>query len=534
MIAGSVHVDARCVALIALLCAVGLPSSLAADGGPAKIAGAWPNHMGPTLSFTDPGGAALIDKLSEVRVAWKSEEGGIGFGKAHSHAMQSGYLRGTHLPPSGAASPILAGGLVVQAYYLPSGDVWSEAAEKSLGAGFKDFKSFALVSADDVVIAIDAATGKTRWKKVFAGKGVNRGAGKRGEWNVTPCAGDGMVFAMGSAGRIYCLELATGKLLWESHIGAVHEAIEKDRAAALKERRFVKAPGRPYGMLMVAGGVLLAPDWAGGLLGIDPASGRTLWHASERSGITSGFNSPAPVSVGGRPYVACVNRTGDLRLIDHRTGKVLWTHALGSMHLTQPVFGKELLLVMAPNTERVDPKQKDPKQSPPNFGVLAAYRLSEAGATRVWQLDGAKYPVECKLDGGPSRKIATRRDGVIYHAAWWGHQSKLAIVRESDGKVLSGLDDCGHFWCVYLWGDRFFFLTDIQHGKHSVWQVYDLNAAVPTKLDEAAFPGYGTHRVCGYEVPLYSIFADGFMFCREIRADRSWGGIVCYDLRKTR
>lgn len=31
----------------------------------------------------------------------------------------------------------------------------------------------------------------------------------------------------------------------------------------------------------------------------------------------------------------------------------------------------------------------------------------------------------------------------------------LAIVRESDGKVLSSLDDAKHFWCVYLWGDRF-------------------------------------------------------------------------------
>ena len=179
-----------------------------------------------------------------------------------------------------------------------------------------------------------------------------------------------------------------------------------------------------------------------------------------------------------------------------------------------------------------DPKQKDPNQAPPNFAVLAAYRLSEAGAARVWKLDGAKYPVECKLDGGPGRRIYTRRDGVIYHGAWWGQQSKLAIVREEDGKLLASLDDCKHFWCVHLWGDRFFFLTDIQHGHHSTWQVYDLNPERPKKLDEATFPGYGDHRVCGYEVPLYEIFADGFMFCREVKTGQRWGGIVCYDLRK--
>jgi hypothetical protein len=519
-----------------LLSAIPLIGAPAAPAGQpvdqVRITSDWPSFLGPSGAFAGEGEAKLIGKLSQVRQVWRSEEGGIGFGKGHSGAMRSGHLRGSGMPPSGAAGPILAGGLIVQSYYLPRGDVWDQAAEKSLGEGFAEFRSFALVAADDVVIAIDAATGKTRWKTVFEDKGISRGAGKRGEWNVTPCAAGGKVFAFGTTGRIYCLDLASGKLLWESNIGAVHEALERDKQQVLKERRFVKAGGKPYGMLLVADGVLLAPDWAEGLLGIDPATGKLLWHASQRGGITSGYNAPAPVTVSGRPYVACVNRTGDLRLIDHRTGKVLWTHALGSMHLTQPVFGKELLLVMEANRDRTDPKQTDPNQVPPNFGVLAGYRLSEGGAERVWKLDGARYPVECKLDGGPARKIATRRDGIVYHGAWWGQQSKLAIVREADGKVLSSLDDCGHFWCIYLWGDRFFFLTDIQHGHHSTWQVYDLNAEQPSKLDEATFPGHGDHRVCGYEVPMHEIFADGFMFCREVRTDQRWGGIVCYDLRK--
>jgi hypothetical protein len=234
------------------------------------------------------------------------------------------------------------------------------------------------------------------------------------------------------------------------------------------------------------------------------------------------------VTVNGRPYVVCVNGAGDLRLVDHSNGRVLWTHPLGSMHLTQPVFGKELLLVMDPNTKR----KRNETDAKPQFGVLAGYRLSETGAVRVWQLDADKYPVECWLDGGPGRRVYTRRDGIVYHAAWWGQQSKLAVVREEDGKVLSSFDDCKHFWCVYLWGDRFFFLTDIQHGGHSAWQVYDLDPEQPKKLDEATFPGYGDHRVCGYEVPLYDAFVDGFMFCREVKSSERWGGIVCYDLRR--
>jgi hypothetical protein len=232
-----------------------------------------------------------------------------------------------------------------------------------------------------------------------------------------------------------------------------------------------------------------------------------------------------PVMVGGRPFIACASRTGDLRLLDHRTGKVLWTHALGSLHLTQPVFGKELLLVMDADLQ----KNRNETDAIAQFGVLAGYRLSETGATRVWQLDGARYPTELWLDGGPARKIVTRRDGVIYHSAWWGQQSKLAVVREADGKVLSDFD-CQHYWVAYLWGDRFFFLTDIQHGKHGPWQVYDTDPAKPAKLSEGVFPSKN-ERTCGYEVPLHEIFADGFMFCREWRP--GWGGgLCCYDLRR--
>ena len=516
--------------LAALLCIAAAQVALAAPPV-AKVTSDWPSHLGPGGGFADAAAppAKLIDDVSKAKLLWHSEENGIGFGKAYSGAMRGGFAKGTGLPPSGAASPILAGGMVIQSYFLPRQGVIGQDARKGLGANFETCRSFTYVSADDAVIAIDAATGRTCWKQVFADKGINYAPGKRGEWNVTPCAGQGKVFAFGTTGRIYCLELATGKLLWESHIGAVHERLEAAKKQALLDGQMVRPGIRPYGMLIYADGVLLAPDWAGGLLGIDPAGGKTLWRATAGGGLTSGFNSPVPVTVGGVAYVACVNGGGDLRLVDHRNGgKVLWTHALGSLHLTQPVFGKELLLVMDANLK----KKRGENDARAQFGVLTGYRLSEKGARRVWQLDAEKYPVECWLDGGPSRKIATARDGIVYHAAWWGNQSKLAVVREADGKVLSSLDDCKHFWCIYLWGDRFFFLTDIQHGGHSTWQVYGRDGEKLKLLSEGTFPS-DCKRTCGYEVPLYSMYADGLMFCREWK--EGWGGgMSCYDLRKAR
>jgi hypothetical protein len=76
--------------------------------------GDWPSHLGANGAFSDTSGVALVSDIGQAKRVWLSEETGIGFGKAHSGAMGSGYAKGTGLPPSGAASPILAGGLVIQ------------------------------------------------------------------------------------------------------------------------------------------------------------------------------------------------------------------------------------------------------------------------------------------------------------------------------------------------------------------------------------------------------------------------------------
>ncbi len=81
-----------------------------------------------------------------------------------------------------------------------------------LGPGVKE--KF-LLHADDVIVCMDAVTGKTLWKTVFAEKGCYQQGHKIGPVNNTPCVGDGKVFAMGSLGRVYALDAQTGKPLWE-------------------------------------------------------------------------------------------------------------------------------------------------------------------------------------------------------------------------------------------------------------------------------------------------------------------------------
>ena len=69
-------------------------------------------------------------------------------------AARGGHCYPKEMKPSGCRSLIVADGLVLLGYFNPHDEL----------------------IADDIVVAVDAATGRTRWKQVYAGQGLNRGA----------------------------------------------------------------------------------------------------------------------------------------------------------------------------------------------------------------------------------------------------------------------------------------------------------------------------------------------------------------------
>ncbi len=501
------------------------PVRLQRSGSTVVLKTDWPSYLGPEGNFSEPSQARLLDDMTRVRLVWESEEREIGFGKANTSAGKSGLgPEFFGLPPGGQASPIVAGGLVVMAYFVPRGDVWDTEVQARMGPRFQ--KNVWLVGADDVVIGIDAATGRTKWKRVFQDKGINTGAGKRGGWAVTPCAADGTVFSLGTTGRVYALDLATGKPLWESDIGATHERLEAAKKRGLANRRLaVKAAnlGRQYGILAVACGVLLVPDWNGGLLGFDTQRGTCLWR---QQGLLSGFNGPCPVRIEGKEYTVCVDRKGFMRLIDPTSGSILWTVALRSEHLTQPVASGKHLLVFESNAVHKDGGEVNRR------GVLAGYRFDTKGAQRRWILP-AEYAHELKLDSGPARRVIPR-DGFVYHLCVRRIPKKsrvLLIIREEDGAILRSQEiEAGQF---YVWGNRLITVTDITHrpraANREIWQLHTLDPAdfrrlgAPWHVNSRADPVH--FATGGYELPVYEAYAGGLMYCRVM------GGIRCYDLR---
>jgi outer membrane protein assembly factor BamB len=222
----------------------------------------WPAWRGPySNGSAAPCGEALVDDPAKAKLVWESEDTIPGARVADSRRVvpaHEGQMSG------GFASPVVADGRVFITYYVPNGDVYDEAITKrhEAAGGFGKEKWY--VDTDDILHAFDAATGKTLWKTVFPNKGMNYNLfNKGGPCNLTPCAWDGKVFVIGSAGSVYCVDAKTGNLLWQSTVGERAERFEALRKVCHEQKRIPQFNRDMSSSPIVADGVLVCSDFLG-------------------------------------------------------------------------------------------------------------------------------------------------------------------------------------------------------------------------------------------------------------------------------
>jgi outer membrane protein assembly factor BamB len=477
------------------LAALSLALGARAQDPPTKIAHDWPCYTGPGGTFADLSRVKLLDDLSQARLAWTSEHDDLGYGKTTSGG---GHRYGAKSRPSGSCSLIVAGGLVIVAYFSPKNSV----------------------IADDVILALDAATGKTRWKQVYAGKGLNRGAGKHPSYGPTPAAADGRVFHLGSSGRIYGMELAGGKPLWEADLGDYPQHYQA-LAATVQPKDEIKdglwtvrkSMRQTVTPLIVIDGVLLVPCGLPRLYAFDTATGKELWKLDGAS------RTPSPARIGEKTYALCTGEDQTMRLVEPKTGKVLWTEPIGVRYGTTHGFivadGRAFL-----------PYQKTAGKTRQESAPLAAFALSETGPKLLWQ----------SKDGVDSETYFAYRDGVFYANL---PDKFVKAFKADDGTLLSDLDVSksmslhGH---LHLWGDRLVLVGDDCH--ESLGGVCYYQSCTPGAKDlklsgqplaPRTFKQY--YGVGGYECWMRPPFADGFLFNRSVDAETGKGVILCWDLR---
>ncbi|MCX6909650.1 MAG: PQQ-like beta-propeller repeat protein [Verrucomicrobia bacterium] len=190
--------------------------------------------------------------------------------------------------------------------------------------------------ADDVVICLDLATGKTLWKCKSPGEAVGRLASS------TPCVSGGRVFALGST-HCYAVDANSGKLIWSAPM-----------------------PGKaPASSPMVADGVLVMN--AGKLAAFDAATGKQLWVQPKAGG---GNSSPVAWKCGDKTVAIC-NGRGVMAGVDLKSGDVLWTTPAGG-DCTPAIVGDSLAA----------------QASNPKIGIFAG-KLAATGFSKLWN-----YPID--------------------------------------------------------------------------------------------------------------------------------------------
>lgn len=227
---------------------------------------------------------------------------------------------------------------------------WSEAIQAQIIAAVPPTKRVA----EDAIVCLDFATGKTLWKTTLPGAPVGRTASS------TPVVAGGKVYAICST-RVWCLDAATGKTTWEFPLKG-------------NKRGVGSSP------LLVDGVLIVNVDR---LTAIDAATGKQLWVQDKAGG---GNSSPVSWKAGERTLVLC-NGKADLGAVDLKTGEVAWT-APGGGDSTPAISGDTL----AVQTKR------------PELG-LVCYALSTVGATKRWN-----FPV----DALRTQSSPVIKDGAVY------------------------------------------------------------------------------------------------------------------------
>lgn len=430
----------------------------------------------------------LVRDPSQARLLWKSEA-----------LIPAGYYEGSNIGKicdiqSGHASPVLAGGRLYLHYFVGDGPSFdAEKVERGVTANGKADrvvrcppamwqKKFA-ERADQLIVCIDAQTGRTLWQTCFDEAGPNIAGWKtrvgpsspnaKAASHLTPCVDDGRVFAKGTGGTLYALDAATGDLLWQE-------------------------PG--FGLLTdtcIAADGVVATGSGSALIGLDARTGERLWQIDNATGSRV---SHIRHRLDDR-WVFIAPRG---QCIEARSGRVLWQ--------ADPCSG-----VLAAGDGHMVSLETAGK-----VGILRCWRIDQHGMELVWQ-----HRTE------PNRA----KPRTITPVIWGGHvfarlptpgcrNNRFTLGFElASGRSIGQASGTKSFSSPSGGDDRLFngnaavvLLQDVTPGS-----IADLAADTgrQQKVADAA-----TSVVFLGAPETTPIYADGRLY------SRTFDGIVCYDLRR--
>ncbi|MFN9457932.1 MAG: PQQ-binding-like beta-propeller repeat protein [Acidobacteriota bacterium] len=232
--------------------------------------------------------------------------------------------------------------------------------------------------ANEVVECLHPETGERYWQHTYSTAFEDRYGYNNGPRS-SPVIVGARVFTIGAEGKLHCLELASGKFLWKRDLLAEYKVPQDffgvaSTPLAWQDRLIINvgAPGGPtvialeqttgkqiwgagkewgasyaspipatiHGqprVLVLAGGESRPPT--GGLLCLDPRSGKVDFTFPWRSKSYESVNASCPVAIGNQIFISASYKTGGalLEVTPDFQPKLLWTTPEFGLHFNTPI-----------------------------------------------------------------------------------------------------------------------------------------------------------------------------------------------------
>jgi outer membrane protein assembly factor BamB len=166
---------------------------------------------------------------------------------------------------------------------------------------------------DEVVVAIDSATGATAWQQKYAAPMQKNPYAKqmaKGPYS-TPLLSDGRLYTLGTTAIVSAWNASTGALLWR-----------KDFSSRIDTSKLFC--GTAMSPLRTTSGIIVhvGDDRGGSLVALDPATGKEKWTTEVRG---PGYASPIELTIAGVPQIVTMT-TRSVMGVDTSAGTVLWEY----------------------------------------------------------------------------------------------------------------------------------------------------------------------------------------------------------------
>ena len=487
----------------------------------------WPMWSGPTSNWlASPDEKSLIADLNQAKLLWTSEDKACGGVRGQSRRYGG---RVGMKPSAGGASPIVYRDKVYFYFLEPKGAVSSNisynhdprvmaeqflADPELVSQGFnkEQFLDLWRIEANDVVLCMDADTGKTLWRKVFPDGLYHDDWAKPRNANNTPAAGAGKIFFYSSMGVLRALDAESGELVWEAWNSEEKQAQRQaviDRGH-LQEKRAPKAIMGPP--VLFADGLAIFTHAVSknnygrekSLVAFDGTSGEQKWRVDE---VGPGQGAPSLWFHDKVSYIVAASQLGNVTCVRVADGKVMWK-------LTGKAYNGHSITVagdyMVINEVGEAKKYKSAQ--------LGAYKLTPEKAQHLWTL-----PPELHNSNATSPRIIYKDRVYVRRADVKPLPESILVLDLQTGKLLAETEvDHDINGCQIIADDKIYYELDGNHNSVSLINSYSADPADFRRLSQWTMPNGPTN---AYEIPMARPIVKGKMYARH-----NDGHIRCYDV----